>query len=50
MLGVVGMNKYQQQTLDALIGYLQYSPIKDFDFILQQLLKIKNDSRTYWQV
>ena len=32
------MNKYQQQTLNALIGYLQYSPIKDFDFILQQLL------------
>lgn len=44
------MNKYQLQTLNGLIAYIEYSKIKDYNYILQQLIKIKNDDRTYWQV
>ena len=44
------MNKYQLQTLNGLIAYIEFSPNKDLNFILQQLIKIKNDDRAYWQV
>ena len=44
------MTKYQLRMLNSLISYIEFSPIKDLNFIRQQLIKIKNDDRTYWQV
>lgn len=50
MLGVEIMTKYQMIMLTNLISYIEFSPNKDLNFILQQLIKIKNDDRAYWQV